>query len=96
VFGVDLYLLWRAGRIELPALAGVYRRAGVELRAAAVDDAGWCAVRDQFQGVLGDAERAVDETAEALCVAVEGYARADDVARAELDRRRAESGRVPG
>ncbi|MGI5238008.1 hypothetical protein [Dactylosporangium sp. CA-139066] len=96
MLGVDLYLLWRAGRVELPALAGVYRRAGSQLYAIRADNADWCALRDQFGGVLDDAGRVVEETAEAVCVAVEGYARADDAARVELDRRRGESGRVPG
>ncbi|GAA4260080.1 hypothetical protein GCM10022255_087350 [Dactylosporangium darangshiense] len=93
--GVDLYSLWRAGRVELPALAGVYRRAGQGLFDVRHDDADWCAVRDRLAATLRDAQNCVEETAGAVCLAVEEYARADGGARNEFDRLRRESGWGP-
>jgi hypothetical protein len=95
VLKVDLYPLWLAGRVELPGLAGVYRRAEVRLGDVRGGDDEWCAVRDQLRSCLAGAGRDVADMGDAVCVAVGDYARADDDARKELDRRRLESGRVP-
>jgi hypothetical protein len=88
VLGVDLYLLWRAGRLELPGLAGVYERAGHELDRIAHDDAEWCALRRQLVGVLLAAAWQAREAGAAVCVAAGEYARADAAARAEFERLR--------
>ena len=49
MLGVDLYVLWRAGRRDLPALAAVYDRAVRDLRRVRHDDAEWGAPQQQFR-----------------------------------------------
>ncbi|MEV8517886.1 hypothetical protein [Dactylosporangium sp. NPDC051484] len=95
MLGVDLYLLWRAGRRELPALAGVYERAAVDLEGVRHDDAEWCALRRSLVSVLAGAARQATEAAEAVCTAAGEYARADAAARAEFERLRGADGRLP-
>ncbi|WP_432838941.1 hypothetical protein [Dactylosporangium sp. CA-092794] len=94
MLGVDLYLLWRAGRYGLPALAGVYRRAAAGLEGVRHDDAEWGALQRQVVSVLAQAGRQVEEAAVAVSAAADGYARADAAARGEFERLRADSLRL--
>lgn len=95
MLGADLYQLWRAGRWELPALAGVYERAAGDLRGVRHDDAEWCALQRQLASVLAGAARQVEEAAACVRVAAAQYARADEAARAQFERLRADEPRLP-
>jgi hypothetical protein len=97
MLGVDLYLLWRAGRSDLPALAAVYERAVRDLRRVRHDDAEWSALQRQFVSVLAGAAGEIEEAAASLRTAVGEYARADAAAREEFERlRRVDGDPVPG
>ncbi|GAA2372381.1 hypothetical protein GCM10010170_074650 [Dactylosporangium salmoneum] len=88
MLGVEIYRLWRAGRVDLPALAGVYRRAADGFGGVRHDDRHWCVLRAQLVSVLAAAEGQIEEAAAAVCVAAAEYARADAAAGAEFDRLR--------
>jgi hypothetical protein len=96
VLGVELFELWRVGRLRLPALAGVYARAADELSVVRHDDADWALLRRQLVGVLAAAAGQVHEAGVAVCGAVEEYARADEGAAGEFRRLRDDSGVLPG
>lgn len=88
MLGVDLYLLWRAGRSDLPALAGVYHRAVRDLRGVRHDDAEWSALQRQLAGVLAGAAAEIEQAAAGVLAAVGAYAQADAAAREEFERLR--------
>ena len=96
MLGVDLYVLWRAGRRDLPALAAVYDRAVRDLRRVRHDDAEWGALQQQFVSVLAGAAGQIEEAAAGVRAAVAEYARADAAAREEFERlRRVDGDPVP-
>ncbi|WP_433047740.1 hypothetical protein [Dactylosporangium sp. CS-033363] len=84
---VELVELWRAGRVQLPALAGIYSRAAQELALVPHDDAEWTALRRQLVSVLAAAASQIDEAANGVTTAVAGYEQADEAAARELRRR---------
>ncbi|WP_432991043.1 hypothetical protein [Dactylosporangium sp. CA-233914] len=86
MLSVELEELARAGRVGLPALAGVYSRAVADLDAVRHDDAEWCALRAQLVSVLAGAARQVEEAAAAVCAVTANYAWADTAARDGLRR----------
>lgn len=92
MLGVDLYELWRAGRVGLPEVAGVYRRAVQALERVRHDDEDWGALQRQVVSVLAAAGRQVEEAAEAVCAAAEEYARTDAGVRHEFERLRSQRG----
>ncbi|MFI5910907.1 hypothetical protein [Dactylosporangium sp. NPDC051541] len=93
MLGVELLELWRAGRVQLPALAHVYDVAVRELEGVAHDDADWVTLRRELAGVLDSAGRQVLEAGVAVCVAVARYADADRVAGVEFARLRGDASR---
>jgi hypothetical protein len=95
VLGVELYELWVAGRVELPALAGVYARTAEGLSGVPHDDADWSALRRQLVSVLAGAAEQIREAGGAVCAAADEYARADAGAGAVFGRLRDERPGLP-
>ena len=100
-FGVDLYVLYKSGKVHLPVVAQEFAEAcnlltwsstrenqafsGSEYFGVDIFQK-WTALRDALQNVLADASDGLLLTGEALCVAANEYARADSGAAAELSR----------
>jgi hypothetical protein len=86
--GADLYMLWRAGRDDLPAVATIFRTAGRDLQRVRHDDPNWTALQQELDGILARTAATLENTGKALCTASLEYARADAAAAAELERRK--------
>ncbi|WP_433207056.1 hypothetical protein ACQP00_40625 [Dactylosporangium sp. CS-047395] len=84
MLGVELLELWRAGRVQLPALAGIYERAAEELSLVPHDEAEWTSLRRQLISVLATAAAQIAEAADGVTAAVARYEQADEAAAQEL------------
>ncbi|MFB9415936.1 hypothetical protein [Dactylosporangium matsuzakiense] len=93
MLGVELLELWRAGRVQLPALAHVYAEAALELQEVPHDDADWVALKLELAAVLSAAAGQVREAGVAVGIAVARYAEADRAAGLDFERLRGDESR---